>query len=245
MPRDEQILLPGHDLLSEIHEALLAPFPPEKIRWRVGQAFAAKSKEYSKGDTCQGRVLAYIDVRDRDERLDEAVGPFNWNEEVEIVTGGFLAHLSIVLPGGIKVTRTDGAPATDIESFKGGISDAKKRAGVAFGIARYLYDLGETEASLVCQYVGARGPVWVIPDSELNRLQGILGGNTGHPKQESSTGFLESQRDAVIQELKKSKKQAEIAKIVGGVVEELGSKWDSLDDLGKMRYILLLEAKIA
>jgi hypothetical protein len=43
----------------------------------------------------------------------------------------------------------DGAEQTDIESFKGGISGALKRAGAAWGIGRYLYNLEEDWADIV------------------------------------------------------------------------------------------------
>jgi hypothetical protein len=39
------------------------------------------------------------------------------------------------------VTKWDGAPSTDIEAVKGGLSNAMKRAGVQWGIGRYLYNL--------------------------------------------------------------------------------------------------------
>ena len=37
------------------------------------------------------------------------------------------------------VWRTDGAPTTDIEALKGGISGAIKRVAVQFGMGAYLY----------------------------------------------------------------------------------------------------------
>ena len=39
------------------------------------------------------------------------------------------------------ITKYDGAPNTDIEAVKGGLSDASKRAAVQWGIGRYLYGM--------------------------------------------------------------------------------------------------------
>lgn len=44
--------------------------------------------------------------------------------------------------------KEDGAMETDIEPFKGGLSDSLKRAAVHWGIGRYLYSLGEHECPL-------------------------------------------------------------------------------------------------
>ena len=48
-----------------IYDELKAPFPGDKIHWRVG----ARTKDKSKGIP-----LAYIDARDVMERLDEVLG---------------------------------------------------------------------------------------------------------------------------------------------------------------------------
>ena len=50
-----------------------------------------------------------------------------------------VCNLSIRV-GGEWISKEDGAPFTDFEAFKGGISDALKRAAVKYGIGRYLYD---------------------------------------------------------------------------------------------------------
>jgi hypothetical protein len=59
--------------------------------------------------------------------------------------GGVLCSLSIRV-GDEWVTKQDGAENTQIESTKGGLSGAMKRAAVQWGCGRYLYALEETFA---------------------------------------------------------------------------------------------------
>jgi hypothetical protein len=113
-------------------EQLKEPFPAEQIHWRVGATTKDKDK---------GIALAYLDARNVMERLDEVVGPENWQCEYP-----FLGCCRI----GIRATsdfetgwiwKSNGAGATDIEGDKGIYSDSFKRAAVLWGIGRYLYDL--------------------------------------------------------------------------------------------------------
>lgn len=123
---------------------LREPFEADDIEWRVGQA--GKS-----GERIWARLLAYITNRAIMNRLDEVCGPENWQNEFKVAPNdpkgeSLLCGLSIRV-NGEWVTKWDGAGNTDIESVKGGISDSMKRAGVQWGIGRYLYDLGESWAS--------------------------------------------------------------------------------------------------
>lgn len=118
---------------------LSAPFPPEAIHWRA-QNVAERNGEGS------ALALAYIDARDVQDRLDEVCGPANWQDEyTETPKGRLICTLSIRV-GDDWVRKSDGAGDTDVEGEKGAISDALKRAGVKWGIGRYLYGLGNTWA---------------------------------------------------------------------------------------------------
>lgn len=107
---------------------LKEPFPQEKIHFRVGATLKDKSK---------GIALAYIDARDVMDRLDYAVGPHQWANRYP---SPGLCEIGIHIDGEW-VWKADGADETDYESTKGQFSDAFKRAGVKWGIGRYLYRL--------------------------------------------------------------------------------------------------------
>lgn len=121
-------------MTTTIREQLSKPFPENQIEWRIGQS--GKS-----GNKCWAKVLCYIQARAIQDRLDEVMGPENWSVSYEFPKdGGVLCNLKLKF-GDEWVTKQDGAEETDIESFKGGISSALKRAGSAWGIGRYLYDM--------------------------------------------------------------------------------------------------------
>ena len=122
----------------DIFQKLKAPFDPSDIEFRVGSTTRDKSK---------GLALAYVTSRAIMDRLDSVAGPTEWTNKVEIHKDGVVATLSIRI-GGEWVVRQDGASYTNIESFKGGISDALKRVAVLFGIGRYLYSLPQTWVDL-------------------------------------------------------------------------------------------------
>lgn len=114
---------------------LAEPFPAENIRWRVGRCGLKDGKPWAK-------ILAYVDARDIMNRLDEVCGPEGWGVDYEPIDGGFLCKLAICCDD-VWITKADGAPLTDFEPLKGGISDALKRAGAVWSIGRYLYRLSE------------------------------------------------------------------------------------------------------
>jgi hypothetical protein len=123
--------------------ALREPFPEQDIEWRVSRC----------GETNKGiwaDVVAYVSARAIQDRLDEVVGPERWQTSYTFIgtDAGVICKLSI-LCGGQWIAKEDGAEQTDIESFKGGISSALKRAGSAWGIGRYLYDLDGGFAKIV------------------------------------------------------------------------------------------------
>lgn len=108
------------------------PFPANKIHWRIG----ARTKDKTKGI-----ALAYIDARDVMSRLDDVVGPQNWQAEYP-----WSDNKRIVCRIGIRIEsewiwKANGAGDTDVEADKGAFSDAFKRAAVLWGIGKYLYAL--------------------------------------------------------------------------------------------------------
>ena len=124
--------------MDNTREKLAAPFPADAVEWRVSRAMST-----TKGN--KAIVLCYITARAVMDRLDDVFGWDRWQDRYEFVGTGVLCHLS-VLPEGqsVWITKSDGASQTHVEPFKGGISDALKRAACRYGVGRYLYQLDES-----------------------------------------------------------------------------------------------------
>lgn len=133
--------------LEEIKAKLKEPFAISALKWRMGN----KNKN---GD--KALMLVYIDARDVMDRLDEVCGAECWKSEYRSVdsigyndkTKTYYPTKTVVCRISIKldsewVYKEDGAGNTDFESEKGGMSDAFKRAAVAWGIGRYLYNASD------------------------------------------------------------------------------------------------------
>ena len=121
----------NRDLLAELR----APFDPEDVSWRV------QTGGISQGGKPWAMIVPYITSRAIHRRLDEVFG-LNWqNVQRETADGkGYMCGISVKHEGEW-VTRWDGAEYTNIEPLKGALSGAMKRAGVLFGIGRYLYEM--------------------------------------------------------------------------------------------------------
>ena len=113
---------------------LAEPFPAKDIEWRI-------QSSGKKGDKIWAMCLAYVTNRAIMNRLDEVCGPQSWkNRFAPGPLGGVICGLSVKV-GDEWIEKWDGADETDIEKIKGGLSSSMKRAGVQWGIGRYLYDL--------------------------------------------------------------------------------------------------------
>jgi hypothetical protein len=121
---------------------LKEPFSETDIEWRVSRSGEKNGKIW-----CM--VLAYITNRAIMDRLDDVCGPNGWkNEYKSAPEGGILCGVSIKC-GDEWITKWDGAENTNVEAIKGGLSGAMKRAGVQWGIGRYLYGLTENFGKVV------------------------------------------------------------------------------------------------
>lgn len=141
---------------EQVFQELSAPIP---YQWRVKTFYkdgVAKS-ELKAGrlpEGTKGQFLAYIDARDVFDRLDAVVGPDNWQDEFEVIDAAnhvVSVTLNVAIEGQHVYKSDVGYPnsAGDEEPFKSAVSDGIKRAGVHFGIGRFLYSLD---------------PVWVEVD---------------------------------------------------------------------------------
>lgn len=151
-------------MASDVSKTLLAqlknPFDPRFVKFRVGATNKDKTK---------GIALAYIDSREVMRRLDDVCGIDGWESRYLPMDGGFICQLSIRMPDGRWVTKSNAAGFTLVEPIKGGASDALKRAAATWGIGRYLYYLPNSWVPITAQgksYVLTATPVlpkWALP----------------------------------------------------------------------------------
>ena len=130
----EETTLQTHKSWDEISKGLREPFDPADVDFRV----QGRANE----QTGRAQVVAYIDARMVQDRLDEVVGAGNWSfdwtpvviDKGEVmVTKGTLTILG--------VAKSDVGTASNFEQSLGAVSHCFKRAAVHWGIGRYLYDL--------------------------------------------------------------------------------------------------------
>ncbi len=141
---------------------LTAPFPVEKISWRVGSTTVDKKR---------GMALGYIDARDVQDRLDEVCGPENWQNRFTHADAKTICEIGIRI-GDEWVWKANGAGDTDFEAEKGAISSSFKRAAVMWGVGKYLYDL-----SAVWVEIEPMGKSYKIKESEYKKLRSLLTGS--------------------------------------------------------------------
>ncbi len=117
-------------LTRDIVDALRAPFAWDVIEVRPGSV---------RKDGTGVLALAYADPRVYQTRLDDVVGPEHWS--VEFAPWGdhkVICHLTLF---GIVKCSTGEADHHDKNAGTVAEAQAFKRACVAFGLGRYLYDL--------------------------------------------------------------------------------------------------------
>lgn len=111
---------------KEIHKNLIEPI---EYKFRV-QSINDKT----------ATIVSYIDSRDLQNRLDDVVGSENWQVKYEDKKGTLFASIGIFINDNW-VWKSDCGTESNVEKEKGEASDAFKRAGVMWGIGRFLYSL--------------------------------------------------------------------------------------------------------
>jgi hypothetical protein len=110
---------------------LSRPLTIEDIDFRV-QSINAKG---------YATILAYKSARVDMQRLDQAVGPLNWQRKHELIDGKLFCHVGIYNEeNGEWVWKSDVGTESMTEATKGESSDSFKRACFNWGIGRELYD---------------------------------------------------------------------------------------------------------
>lgn len=116
------------EYLARLLPLLKQPIPSQ---WRV-QSFS-KAKPLA-------TVMSYIDQRDLMDVLDKYC-EYGWEKNYEEVAGNVFCNIGIRMPDGTVMWRSDCGVESNTDAEKGRASDAAKRAGVNWGVGRFLYDL--------------------------------------------------------------------------------------------------------
>jgi hypothetical protein len=114
--------------LKRLLPLLKKPIPHS---WRV--------QSYSKNKPV-ATVMAYIDQRDLMDVLD-AYCEYGWQKKYEEVAGNLFCSIGINMPDSTIQWRSDCGVESNQDAEKGRASDAAKRAGVNWGVGRFLYDM--------------------------------------------------------------------------------------------------------
>jgi hypothetical protein len=198
--------------VTDIFEQLAAPFPPERVSWRVGSTNKRKweeAKKQGKEITRRGQPLCYIDARDVMERLDAVMGAQWQTDHIPMHNGTMCCRIGLQIEGDW-LWRTDGAgPTGDIDNAaqremaqKGGYSDAFKRAAVLWGVGRYLYAISAPWIEL--------DEWWGIPKDAYAQLNALLRG-------EKEQSAYAARKDGEYPRLEKLLREAAKEGVVNGV----------------------------
>ncbi|MGG1594763.1 Rad52/Rad22 family DNA repair protein [Terribacillus saccharophilus] len=129
---------------ASIEQEFKKPFKDYELGWRVLNSFKRNNKTYV-------NLAAYVDSRAIMKRLDSILGIDGWEDIYEEINDGFKCGIRIWITQDQSRIKWDGAPRTDFESVKGGMSNAFKRAANKWGIGRYLYDENLVSTELLPQ----------------------------------------------------------------------------------------------
>lgn len=120
--------------VQAIVQALAAPFDPEEVRWKPQTVTGNRAL-----------VVAFVDARVIQDRLDEVVGAHNWQDRYHCLPDGAVVCRLQIRLGEEWITKHDVGGQSEQpdegDRRKAAFSDALKRAAVKFGIGRYLYRL--------------------------------------------------------------------------------------------------------
>lgn len=127
------------------------------------QEFACRWKLVSAGP--QGcDCAAYLDPCEVMERLDDVIGPENWQDHYREVAGRLYCDLSLRLDGEW-ITKSDCASEDSLHDA----GDAFKRAAVKWGIGRFLYSIEPVRLSSVEAGRDEQGLARYEPADEFGR----------------------------------------------------------------------------
>lgn len=128
-------------LTQDVIRKLRAPFEPEQIKWKI-QTSPRDGEDMA-------IVVAYVDARDVNERLDSATGgdwAASYTEPPFVLSGEQIALMCHLTVGGVTRSDIGTADRSSPEAAKEVVSDAFKRASVMFGVGAHLYRFPRVKA---------------------------------------------------------------------------------------------------
>jgi len=120
--------------------------------------------------------LAYIDARDVMDLLDDVCGPENWQKDYKVLDGKMYCGIGIFI-NDKWVWKWDMGTESEFEAEKGEASDAFKRAGICWGVGRFLYDIDPTKQSFSQVKDSAKKEVKEMNDKSkptTNQIKAVL-----------------------------------------------------------------------
>lgn len=130
----EELKVQAQKSWDEISRGLQQPFDPSEVEFRVQGRMNEQSG--------RAQVVAYVDARVVQDRLDQVVGAGNWSfdwEPIVIDKGEVMVAKGTLTVLG--VSKSDAGTASNFEQSLGVVSHCFKRAAVHWGVGRYLYNL--------------------------------------------------------------------------------------------------------
>ncbi|MFB1100394.1 Rad52/Rad22 family DNA repair protein [Terribacillus sp. JSM ZJ617] len=186
---------------ASIEKEFNKPFREDELGWRVLNSYKRYNKVYV-------NLAAYVDSRAIMKRLDSILGINGWEDIYEEINDGFKCGIRIYITDEQSRTKWDGAPLTDFESVKGGMSNAFKRAATKWGIGRYLYDEKIKSAELLPERRND-GEYIFFQDKKKNLKGYYKVPSTTDSNQKENNFSAEAQANPKILELKDALKKCE------------------------------------
>lgn len=159
--------------VEAMQKLLKNPIDPKFVKVRVGATNEDKTK---------GIALFYFDAREVEKILDSVLGMDGWGSNMVPITSekngfeGMLCTLTVRMPDGSIVSKTDAGEASKTSPIKGAASDALKRAAVQFGVGRYLYYIPNQWHKLTEFKTfedEPKLPNWALPQKDLENWEDI------------------------------------------------------------------------
>lgn len=154
--------------VESVMEELTAPFPENQVKWIPAATNQDKTKALA---------VPYVDPRDVAERFDQVLGPLGWAVDHKEVGDQTITGIGIQSPeSGEWIWKWDVGYASSDRGeeigIKGTLSDGIKRAGILWGVGRYLRRVEGKWVQYNAQYKRLVEipslPAWALPGGKAD-----------------------------------------------------------------------------